>query len=151
MIRGYFQSSDAETPRPYVLAFLYIPEVAVAGMETRFLIDTGAGRSFIGDGDAARMFGDYGVDPAKLPEGTPSEGIGGVTETRTVAATLHFQNFPTAIDLDINILEPSNESPHEIPSLLGRDILSHFALFVEERTRKVLLLEPDEADELGLE
>ena len=142
---------DEDTLRPYVSALLYIPEVDVAGMDTRFLIDTGAGRSFIGDGDAAKMFGDYGVDPANLPKGTPSEGIGGVTETRTVAATLHFDNFPTVIDLDINILEPSNESLNEIPSLLGRDVLSHFALFVEERTRKVLLLEPAEADALGLE
>lgn len=33
-----------------------------------------------------------------------------------------------------------------IPSLLGRDILSQFALFFEERTRRVLLLEPDEAE-----
>jgi len=37
-----------------------------------------------------------------------------------------------------------------IPSLLGRDILSHFALFVEERTNRVLLLEAHEADALPL-
>lgn len=33
-----------------------------------------------------------------------------------------------------------------MPSVLGRDILSRFALFMEERTQRVLLLEPDEAD-----
>jgi hypothetical protein len=37
-----------------------------------------------------------------------------------------------------------------IPSLLGRDILARFALVMEERTRRVLLLEPAEADALGL-
>lgn len=151
MIRGYFQPADAESLRPYVSALLYIPEVDVSGMNTQFLIDTGASRSIIGDGDAARMVEDYGVDPAKLPEGTPSAGIGGVTETRTVEATLHFEDFPIAIDLNITILEPSDERPYGIPSLLGRDVLAHFALFIEERTRKVLLLEPAEADALGLE
>ena len=97
------------------------------------------------------MVDDYGVDTTKLPKGTPSRGIGGVTETRTVAATLYFEDFSIAIDLSIDILEPSPDIQFRVPSLLGRDILSHFALFVEERTRKVLLIEPDEADALGLE
>ncbi|MBA2447966.1 MAG: hypothetical protein H0V51_08075 [Chloroflexi bacterium] len=37
-----------------------------------------------------------------------------------------------------------------IPSLLGRDILSRFVLFMEERSQRVLLLEPHEADALSL-
>ena len=37
-----------------------------------------------------------------------------------------------------------------IPFLLGRDVLSHFALFLEERTNRVLLLEAYEADALPL-
>ena len=37
-----------------------------------------------------------------------------------------------------------------IPSLLGRDILGRFALFLEERTDRVLLLTPEEADQLNL-
>ena len=45
---------------------------------------------------------------------------------------------------------PVPETPHPIPSLLGRDVLSHFALFLEERTGRVLLLEPHEADALPL-
>lgn len=39
---------------------------------------------------------------------------------------------------------------HSIPSLLGRDVLARFALFFEERTGRVLLLEPSEADALEL-
>ena len=51
----------------------------------------------------------------------------------------------------MEILEPPPDARLAIPSLLGRDILSNFALFIEERTDKVLLLEPAEADALGLE
>ena len=35
-----------------------------------------------------------------------------------------------------------------VPSLLGRDLLAHFALFMGEHTGRVLLLEPDEANQL---
>ncbi|MGI8552157.1 MAG: hypothetical protein ACR2PL_15450 [Dehalococcoidia bacterium] len=38
----------------------------------------------------------------------------------------------------------------DVPSLLGRDLLSFFALFLEERTRCVLLLDPAEAGGLSL-
>ena len=68
---------------------------------------------------------------------------------RTAEATLRFDDFSK--NLRIDILEPSPDGQFAVPSLLGRDVLAHFALFVEERTRKVLLLEPAEADALGLE
>ncbi len=35
-----------------------------------------------------------------------------------------------------------------VPSLLGRDLLAHFALFMEEQTGHVLLLEPGEVNQL---
>jgi len=40
--------------------------------------------------------------------------------------------------------------PWAIPSLLGRDVLAHFALFFEESTGRVLLLDPGEAQRLAL-
>lgn len=36
-----------------------------------------------------------------------------------------------------------------MPSILGRDVLSRFALVMEERTNRVLLLEPEEADRVN--
>ena len=72
-----------------------------------------------------------------------------MAEMRTAEATLWFDDSPITISIDI--LEPSPDVRFHVPSLLGRDVLAHFALFVEERTRKVLLLEPAEADALGLE
>ena len=118
-------------------------------MNVWFLIDTGADRSLIGDRDADYMFRRFGVDPAKLRRGPSSQGLGGVAEMLTVDATLRFDDFSK--NLNIDILEPSPGDQFAVPSLLGRDVLAHFALFVEERTRKVLLLEPAEADALGLE
>jgi hypothetical protein len=53
----------------------------------------------------------------------------------------------------IPILTPAGQSHQplsSIPSLLGRDILAHFGLFYEERTGRVLLLDPAEVDALGL-
>ena len=118
-------------------------------MNVLFLIDTGADASLIGDFDAFRMVSDFGVDLTELQDGPSSRGLGGIAATKTAEATLRFGDFPITISIDI--LEPSSETHFAVPSLLGRDVLAHFALFVEERTRKVLLLEPAEADALGLE
>ena len=54
------------------------------------------------------------------------------------------------IDRDIPVIEPIPGRLVGLPSLLGLDILSHFALFVEDRTNRVLLLEPAEADALPI-
>lgn len=49
----------------------------------------------------------------------------------------------------LRVLAPQTRRQHQalrfIPSLLGRDILSHFALYIEEATNLVLLLEPEKA------
>jgi hypothetical protein len=58
-------------------------------------------------------------------------------------------SYSTPLTLTVLTPEPSLP-PLTVPSLLGRDILSRFALFVEERTGGVLLLTPDEADQLNL-
>jgi hypothetical protein len=55
-----------------------------------------------------------------------------------------------SMSLSLTILEPPSDPLPTIPSLLGRDILSRFALFMEERTDRLFLLEPDEADALRL-
>ena len=88
------------------------------------------------------------MDAGNLEEGIPSQGIGGIVSTREVQATLQLEDFST--DLKIDILEPVPGQQPSVPSLLGRDILSHFALFMEDRTSSVLLLEPHEADALRI-
>ena len=143
MIRGYFPPTDSVDPPPYIVGLIDIPEMGIAGVEIQFLIDTGADRSMIGDDDSRRMIRDHQADFAILEEGIPSQGIGGIVQTREVQATLQLEHFST--DLTIDILEPIPGQQPSVPSLLGRDILSHFALFMEDRTNRVLLLESDEA------
>ena len=56
---------------------------------------------------------------------------------------------PRADDILNKLVEPSGE--HLFGSdRLGRDVLSRFALFMEERSGRVLLLEPHEAASLQL-
>lgn len=145
MIRGYFLPTSPEEPPP---GLIDIPEAGVVRMEVRFLIDTGSDRTLIGDIDADRMARHYNIDAGNLEEGIPSQGIGGIVSTREVQATLQLEDFST--ELNIDILEPIPGQQPSVPSLLGRDILSHFALFMEDRTSRVLLLEPHEADALQI-
>lgn len=148
MIQGYFRSTGS-VKRPYVNGAIHLPEMGISGIDVRFLIDTGADRTLLGHSDARRMSRVYGVDLRQLRTGLPFQGIGGLSTKRyVVQAVLEFGVFST--DLDLAILEPVPGQPSSIPSLLGRDVLAHFALFMEERTNRVLFLEPAEADRLGL-
>ena len=149
MLTGYFQlRDDIPNPRPYLTGSIDVPAVGVFEMQVEFLIDTGADRSIIGSSDASRMVRNLGVDLADLQEGPRGRGIGGAVATKTAEIALKFDDFSE--NMRIEILEPPLDPGFAIPSLLGRDVLSQFALFIEERTDKVLLLEPAEADALGL-
>ncbi len=149
MLTGYFSpAEDLPNPRAYLRGFVDIPAVGLIGMPVEFLIDTGADSSLIGDSDASRMVDEFGADLSNLQNGPPSGGIGGIVATKTAEVALAFGDFSKNMRIDILASPPA--PGFEVPSLLGRDILSQFALFVEERTDKVLLLEPSESDALGL-
>ena len=149
MLTGYFQlREDIPNPRPYLTGSVDIPAVGLVEMPVEFLIDTGADRSIIGSFDASRMVRDFGVDLTTLQEGPRGRGVGGTVPTKTAEVALAFGDFSK--NMRIEILEPPPDAQFAIPSLLGRDVLSQFALFMEERTNKVLLLEPAESDALGL-
>ena len=129
--------------------FVSLPAIGVGRIRVRFLIDTGADHTSLGHNEVFRLVGEYGIDLTQLRAGRQIRGIGGVTRTRVAQAVLEFGDFST--DLQIAMLEPTPGQPTGIPSLLGRDVLSHFALFMEERTDRVLLLEPHESNRLELE
>jgi len=146
MIRGYFLRSGS-TVRPFVDASFEFPLLHAGSLEVPLLVDTGADRTILAPLDAMRLAEETGVDIAALPRGVPSTGVGGQTDTRTVEVIVTLDPFSTPLTL--TILDPlSHIQP--IPSLLGRDILSRFTLIVEQRTNRVLLLEPEEADALSL-
>jgi predicted aspartyl protease len=144
MIRGRFEGLRR---RPFVTAHLSIPAQNIAG-QVSFLVDTGADSIVLAPADALFL----GIDTTALQPGTPSIGVGGPTATVNTEAILTLNN--RVFNVLLRILAPRSRQQQQalrtIPSLLGRDILSHFALFVEERTNRVLLLEPEEADALAL-
>jgi len=147
MIRGYF-STEIGRRRPFIDAIFQFPTIDNRSVEVPLLVDTGADRTILAPRDALRLARRFAIDLTSLPEGTPSTGVGGQADTRTIEAVLTLATFSTPLTL--TILEPPPGPLPPIPSLLGRDILSHYALFMEERTSRVLLLEPQEADDLHL-
>jgi predicted aspartyl protease len=144
MIRGYYLTTRGRR-RPFVDATLEFPTLG-RRFGVQLLVDTGADRTVLAPLDAARL----GVDLAALPEGAPSTGVGGRVPTRAIQARIILGTFSTLLAVTVLGSPPGAGRLHRIPSLLGRDVLSRFALFVEERTSRVLLLTPDEADALPL-
>lgn len=146
MIRGYFGGSPGRL-RPLVIANLSIRPANVAG-EVHFLVDTGADSTVLSPRDARS----FGLSLTQLPRGAPSAGVGGMTPTVSTEATITLGAL--AFRIRLGILDPTSRRQQAtlrfIPSLLGRDILAHFAVIVEQRTSRVLLLTPEEADALPL-
>lgn len=141
MIRGYISPAGGRR-RPFVDAMLHFPGID-RNLKVPFLLDTGAGRTILSTTDAERLRTEFGVVLASLPQGMPSMGVDGQMPTRTIETVLTLDAF--SMPLVLPILEDSY-ARFRIPSLLGRDILSQFALYLEERSDLVLLLEPAEAD-----
>ena len=137
MIRGYF-STVGTIRRPFLFCefeFPHNPEASKAAVE--LLVDTGADRTILSPVDAETI----GIDTSILDVGRRSSGIGGVTPTRVIESRIIVQNFATPLRLHI----PEARLP--IPSLLGRDFMSNFALFMEERTGRVMFLDQEDLND----
>ena len=147
MIRGYF-STQGTRRRPFIDAILQFPTLNGRSLDVKLLVDTGADRTVLSPLDARRLAHRFALDLTTLPQGVPSTGVGGRSDTRTLETMLILDTF--SLPILLTILDPPPGPLPRIPSLLGRDVLSHFALFLEERTNRVLLLEAHEADALPL-
>lgn len=146
MIRGSLIGLPGRR-RPFITATVALTSQAIMG-DVSFLIDTGADATLLAPADVLVL----GIDTASLPRGASSVGVGGSTRTAVAAATLTLggRRYPLTLRLLLPAAPEQQAALNRIPSLLGRDILAHFAFFFEERTGRVLLLEPREADALHL-
>ena len=147
MIRGYF-STQGTRRRPFIDAILQFPTLNGRSLDVKLLVDTGADRTILSPLDARRLAHRFALDLTTLPQGVPSTGVGGRSDTRTLETMLILDTF--SLPILLTILDPPPGPLPRIPSLLGRDVLSHFALFLEERTNRVVLLKAHEADALPL-
>jgi predicted aspartyl protease len=138
---------SAGRARPFLDAHINVPSLGVEG-DVAFLVDTGADLTVVAPMDALRL----GISLSRLEPETVSIGIGGRTPIASVGAILTLD--ASAIPLALRVLAPRGRRQQQalmsIPSLLGRDVLARYALFLETRSERVLLLEPDEADALPL-
>ena len=141
MIRGYF-SGETSLRRPMARVRLsFDSEHDTDGLEEiEFLIDTGADTTVLSPSDARAV----GLDTSILDIEGESSGVGGEVYMRTVEATLTIQGYSVPLIIYIP------DSDYEIPSLLGRDFMVGFGLFMEERTGTVALLDRGEVEGMGL-
>jgi Aspartyl protease len=106
MIRGYFSRSDRRR-RPLIFATLDFPTLDNRELGVMFLVDTGADRTVLAPLDASRL----GIDLATLEPGPPSTGVGGRTQTRTIAAILTMDSYSTPLTPQ-SVSPGLNDSPN---------------------------------------
>lgn len=126
MIRGFFEGGV-----PFVLAFLRCEELGIFA-PLKLLIDTGASRTVIMDRDVIRLGLKY-EQLERLEEGVI--GVGGRVETYVLrGAELLFESEGGLIEeiTDILVLRHReiDERIKRMPSLLGRDILNKYNLYL---------------------
>jgi predicted aspartyl protease len=145
VIRGYFVRAG-NAKRPFVNGLVELPEQGFS-LTVAFLVDTGADRTLL----SPRELMDVGFTPealATLERGDPTSGVGGAVHTRMIEAQLTLGRHSRRLVLGVLLGSTAYELVPTIPSVLGSDVLSRFAVLVDARNDRVLLLEPEEADAL---
>ncbi len=140
MFRGYF-AGEGTRRAPYITCNFRFPDILHLGAtDVDLLVDTGAETTIL----ARRVAEDIGLDLATLPDGGTSTGVAGVAATRVVQAEISVQDYTVTLWVRIQ------ESQHYVPSILGRDFSRRFAIFIEERTGRVLFLDQTDVETYGL-
>jgi hypothetical protein len=117
------------------------PDAPNTGLvEVTFLADRGADRSLLSPRDAIQA----GRNFAALAAGQASRGVGGETSTLLVGSEIFFQGYTIPLTPSI----PESQRP--IPTVLGRDFMRDFALFMEEFSGRVLFLDQADVETYGL-
>lgn len=140
MIEGYFRLMGAYR-RPFIDVDVSLPDASSLPIRIAFEVDTGADRTVLSPWDGQRLYDSFGLDFRTMPRGNPIGGIGGIVQTRTVRATLGIGSYQTTMPLHVVDIPPG---PSDMPSLIGRDIIYDFALFMEHSADRLHLLRTGE-------
>ena len=145
MTTGYFVV-EGDFRRPYVEVEVTFLDANTRTLKFAFVVDTGADHTLLSPSDAQRLHNQLGLDIRTMPRGNPIGGVGGYTETRMVRATLVIGSYETTMPIHVVDMPPG---PYDMPSLIGRDIIYDFALFMEHSADRLFLLR-DAAELFGL-
>ncbi len=140
MTTGFFVA-DGAFRSPYINVVLTFFDADSQSIEIEFVVDTGADHTLLSPSDARRLQNELGLDIRTMPRGNPIGGIGGYAETRLVNATLVIGSYQTTMPLHVVDIPPG---PSDMPSLIGRDIIYDFALFMEHGADRLHLLRTGE-------
>ena len=135
-------ASFRELGRPYIAARVNIPVVG-AWAHVLFLVDTGADKSLLSASDARRI----GIDYAALGAPSGIVGVGGSLDAYPVQADIAFADSEAKVHiyrLTIDVASSDSEQ-YELPSLLGRDILTRWRMTCDP-SNDLLALEVVSAD-----
>ena len=144
MISGYFRLDDNGIMRPYIDLDVDFHAPLNGRIRISFVVDTGADRTLLSAHVARDLERRFNFDIRSLRLDSPLGGIGGQVDTRSLDVTLSQDRFWIAMPVSVIDAFPG---PNTAPSLLGRDMLDYFALFIERRTHSVFLLDAGEADD----
>ena len=144
MIEGQFERDHNGIMRPYINLDVNFHEPLNIQIEVRFLVDTGADRTLLSPFVSQHLYSQFDFDIRSLERGQPIVGVGGQIHTRIIEPTiiLGWQWFK----MPIPIID-APPGPNSMPSLLGRDIMDYFALFMQRGSGRALFLDEDEAEE----
>ena len=121
MIPGFIAADGS----PWLVAYVVLPSLKAQG-EVWFLVDTGADGTCLHPFDAGRLY----VPLHTLEYSKSSGGIGGSALYAEDTAAVLFRDTRVgwlAYQVNLQIAQPTDHNG-AIPSLLGRDILRHWAM-----------------------
>ena len=142
MISGYYLIDDNDIRCPYIDLDVDFPAPINARIRVSFVVDTGADRTLLSAQVAQELERQFDFDIRSLEPDISIAGVGGLVDTRRIEATVsQGRHWLTAPILIIDAVP----GPNTVTSLLGRDFMDDYALFLERHNERVLLLDEGES------
>jgi hypothetical protein len=137
-------SGAVDRGRPVISVLVSLPRLRLL-RRLRLLVDTGSEHSIIHPGDGGALGLHYDRDFARAPS-RAALGVGGTSHEFIEPCVLflsHGSGILDEIPMTIGIAEPSRTN-HDLPSLLGQDVLRYYRFTHQPSIGLVSLQRPDE-------